>query len=230
MPQATETAPDGSVIERYGSREVPTVGVAAGPVAEFARAREQVYEGFFGTCSSVSREASTSIPHIDVFTYEAGSAGRNFCTIVTSGMSDVPMVSPAPARTPHRPARAELIFYCAEPRAEYVETVRRLARFPYESRTPVGWGDTVPNGNPPAPFCGSRGLDTVLLMPTVVRPDSWLSSELELENDPVEFLWVVPLSSPECNWKSTKGFDALMELLQQRHHPHVYDPNRQSYV
>ena len=230
MPQATETAPDGSVINRYATCEAPKSGVGAGPVAEFARAREEVYEGFFGSCSSVSHEAVPYVPHIDVFTYEAGSAGRNFCTIVTSGMSDIPMAFPAEAKTPPQRTRAELIFYCAEPRQEYIQTIRWLARFPHDNRTWISWGHTIPNGNPPAPFWGSRTLDTVLLMPTIVRPDSWLSSELQLGDDPVEFLWVVPLTTAECDWKLTKGFDALMELFQERRHPHVYDPNRQSYV
>ena len=206
------------------------MGFADAPTADFAETREKVYESFFGSCSNVSHEAIPYVPHIDVLTYEAGAAGRDFCTIVTSGMSDVPMAFPATAGAPPQRTRAELIFYCAEPRPEYIKTIRWLARFPHDNRTWISWGHTIPNGDPAGPFWGSRVLDTVLFLPTIVRPDSWLSSELQFGDDPVEFLWVVPLTTAECNWKLAKGFDALLDLFQRRRHPHVFDPNRASYV
>jgi len=88
----------------------------------------------------------------------------------------------------------------------------------------------MPNGNPPEPFFGSAVLDTVLFMPTIVTSDGRLPSELELGGQPVHLLWVVPLSTPECNLKLKKGFDAILDLFGEHRHPHVFDASRNSYV
>jgi hypothetical protein len=142
-------------------------------------------------------------------------------------MSDVAMNIPAGANVPRR---VELIFYCSEPSPEYVETLRWLAHFPHDQKTWIGSGHTIPNGNPPAPLWGSSVLDTILLLPSVVQRDRTLREELVLEGDPVHFLWVVPLTAAECKLKLDRGTDAILELFEKHKHPHVFDPNRVSYV
>jgi hypothetical protein len=57
-----------------------------------------------------------------------------------------------------------------------------------------------------------------------------LPEQLILAGDPVDLLWVVPLTSAECNLKLEKGFPAILDLFERRRHPHVYDPDRKSYV
>ena len=128
------------------------------------------------------------------------------------------------------PRRVELIFYCSEPLPEYVETLRWLAHFPHDQKTWIGSGHTVPNGNPPAPFWGSSVLDTILFLPPIVKVDGTLPDELILDRDPVHFLWVVPLTTPECSLKLAKGTDAILGLFGKNRHPHVFDPSRASYV
>jgi len=142
-------------------------------------------------------------------------------------MSDVEMKVPARAKAPRR---VELILYCAEPKPEYVETMRWLAHFPHDQRTWIGTGHTIPNGNPPAPFWGSPVLDTMLLMPTIVHRDAALPEDLVLGGEPVHFLWVVPLTAAECKLKLAKGLDAILDLFEQNRHPHVFNPGRNSYV
>ena len=128
------------------------------------------------------------------------------------------------------PCRVELIFYCSDPKEEYLETIRRLAHFPHDNKTWLGPGHTMPNGNPPAPLWGSAILDSFLFMPTIVKPDGSLPNQLVLGGQPVHFLWVVPLSSPECDLKLKKGFDAILDLFDVHQHPHVFDTGRKSYV
>ena len=142
-------------------------------------------------------------------------------------MSDMPMTTP---RGSSFPRRVELILYCTEPKPEYIQTLRFLAHFPHNQKTWVGTGHTIPNGNPPAPFWGSSVLDTILLMPTVVKRDQALPEQLQIAGDPVHLLWVVPLSTPECNLKLEKGVEAIFDLFNQRRHPHVFNPSRPSYV
>jgi len=225
-----ETSPGGSVIRRYRGNEFSRtpIGFTEESSAEFRSAREDVYTRFFGDASSVSHEIIPLIPHIDVYTYEHGQHGRNYCTLVTGGMSDMEMSLPAGAKG--APRRVELIFYCSEPKQEYLDTLRRLAHFPHDNKSWIGAGHTMPNGNPPEPFWDSPVLDTLLFMPTIVNPDGGLASRLRLAEEPVHFLWVVPLTTPECNLKLAVGFDAILDLFQRHRHPHIFDPNRASYV
>jgi hypothetical protein len=225
-----ETSPGGSVIHRYPKTEwrAPGVGFAGESTATFADQRNQVYERFFGKVQGVSMEALPRIPRVDVHTYyRGGKDGSNVCTLVTAGMSDVAMGIPTGTEAP---SRVELIFYCSKPEAEYVETLRWLAHFPHDQKTWIGAYHTIPNGNPPAPLWGSAVLDTVLLLSSVVSQDRSLPDELVLGGDPVHFLWVVPLTTAECNLKLEQGVNAVLALFQKHKHPHVFDPNRLSYV
>jgi hypothetical protein len=133
-----------------------------------------------------------------------------------------------PRRAKDVPRRVELIFYCAEPRD--IATLRWVAHFPHDSKSWLGHGHTMPNGNPPAPFWGSTELDTLLFMPPIVMKDQTLPEELILGGEPVHFLWVVPLTTAECNLKLEKEFEAILDRFQQHRHPHVFDPNRKSCV
>jgi hypothetical protein len=226
-----EQSPGGSTIHRYSNSQwaQPTVGVPDELSLEFAASRERVYGDLFGEAQGVFHEAIPLVPHIDVRTYlRSGQHGEVFA-LVTSGMSDLPLSVP-PAAREGAPRRVELIFYSAEPRKEYLETLRWVARFPHDQETWLSFGHTLPNGNPPAAFWGSEILDTLLFMPTIVKRDQNLPRDLVLAGDPVYFLWVVPLSTPECNLKLAKGFGAILDLFQKNQHPHVFDPTRRSYV
>jgi hypothetical protein len=225
-----ETAPDGSAILRYPEKDWagPRLGFSDASTAGFTEAREQVYTKLFGEARSVSHELVPQVPHVDVYTFaRRAKDGGEVCALVTGGMSDEPMRMPRGADVPKR---VELIFYCSEPRDEYVDTLRWLAHFPHNQKTWIGIGHTIPNGNPPEPMWGSSILDTVLLMPTVVQRDQALAEELQLAGDPVHFLWVVPLTTAECNFKLKQGLPAIYSLFDKHRHPHVYDPHRASYV
>ena len=225
-----ETSPGGSTIERHPAKGFmkPQLGFADESTAGFTETREEVYTRMFGKAESVSHEMVPQIPHIDVYTFfRRGEDGSATCALVTGGMSDVPMRIPRGADVPRR---VELILYCTEPKPEYIATMRWLAHFPHNQKTWIGEGHTIPNGNPPAPFWGSEVLDTILLMPTIVTRDRSLPDELKLGGDPVSFLWIVPLSTPECNLKLEKGINAIYELFGQHKHPYVFDPERKSYV
>ncbi len=220
-------APDGSVIIRHGAVE-RQMGVPEQSTAGFVQAREAAYERLFGKALSVSHELRPQIPHIDVYTFQRSLGDQIVCSLVTGGMGDLEMTMPRGAKDV--PRRVELIFYCVEPRDEYIETLRWVAHFPHDSKSWLGHGHTMPNGNPPAPFWGSTELDTLLFMPPIVTKDQTLPEELQLGGEPVHFLWVVPLTTAECNLKLEKGFDAILDLFQEHQHPHVFDPKRKSYV
>jgi hypothetical protein len=220
-------APDGINIIRHEDVETK-LGVTKG-MAGFAQARETVYERLFGKPLSVSHELLPLVPHIDLYIFKRSQGNREVYSLVTSGMSDLEMMLPRGADK-GVPKRVELIFYCSEPRDEYISTLRWVAHFPHDSKSWLGHGHTVPNGNPPAPFWENTELDTLFFLPPIVKKDQTLPSELNLGGEPVHFLWVVPLTTAECNFKLTRGFDAMLNIFQQNRHPHVFDPHRRSYV
>ncbi len=220
-------APDGTTIIRH--EEVKRqFGFSDGTAVEYRQAREAAYERLFGKVVDVSHELVPQIPHIDVYTFRRSRGDQFVFSLVTGGMSDLEMNLPHHAEDD--PRRVELIFYCAEPREEYMSTLRWVAHFPHDSKSWLGYGHTMPNGDPPAPFWGSSDLDTLLFMPPIVTKDQTLPEVLRLSGEPVRFLWVVPLTTAECNFKLKKGFDAILDLFQQHQHPHVFDPHRKSYV
>jgi hypothetical protein len=220
-------APDGSNIIRHEKVEM-TFGIAKG-TAEFAQTREGVYERMFGKPLSVSHELLPLIPHIDLYTFKRSQGDKEVYSLVTGGMSDLEMMLPRGAAK-DVPRRVELIFYCSEPRDEYIATLRWVAHFPHDSKSWLGHGHTMPNGNPPEPFWGSTELDTLFFLPPLVLKDQTLPSELTLGGEPVHFLWVVPLTTAECNFKLKRGFEAMLNLFETNRHPHVFDPHRKSYV
>jgi hypothetical protein len=220
-------APDGTNIVRHDTVETQ-LGVTKGTEG-FAQAREAIYERLFGKPLSVSHELLPLIPHIDVYTFKRIQGDREIYSLVTSGMSDLEMTLPRRADK-DAPRRVELVFYCAEPRDEYISVLRWIAHFPHDTKSWLGHGHTVPNGTPPEPLWGSKELDTLFFLPPIVKKDQALPSELILGGEPVHFLWLVPLTTAECNFKLAKGFDSMLNLFQQNRHPHVFDPDRKSYV
>jgi hypothetical protein len=218
--------PDGTNIIRHSKIETH-LGTTPDTTG-FTEAREAAYERLYEKPVSVSHEVFPLVPHIDVYQFRPKMKDRSICRLVTGGMSDLPMSMPRGAGDAAR--RVELLFYCDEPRDEYIATLRWLAHFPHSAKTWVGSGHTVPNGDPPAPFWGSEILDTILFMPSILNKDARLSEQLKLDGDDVQFLWVVPLTTAECDFKLKRGVDALMELFDRNKHPLVFDPGRKSYV
>jgi len=222
-----EKSPDGTNIIRHNAVE-RKFGFTEKSTAGFAQKREAAYEKLFGKALRVSHEVIPQVPHIDVYIFQRSRGDQIEYSLVTGGMSDLKMT--LPRRAKDVPRRVELIFYCAEPRDEYISTLRWIAHFPHDSKSWLGYGHTMPNGAPPAPFWGSTELDTLLFMPPIVMEDQNLPDQLQLGAEPVHFLWVVPLTTPGCNLKLEKGFDVILGLFEQHRHPHVFDPHRKSYV
>ncbi len=226
-----EYSPGGSRLYQYGENAFgqSRIGFTEEDTREYAEAREAEFERMFGKCDQVSHEIMPLVPHIDVFQYPPGHTKRDFWTLVTSGMSDLRMTLPEGVDPKH--ARAELVFYCDEPRPEYLGLLRIMAHFPHDNQTWLGHGHTMPNGMPPEPlFAHTPGLSCVLFSYTIVRPDQLLGERLRIAGDPVNLLWVIPISERECQAKLDRGIDFLLEVFDKVRHPHVFAGDRRSYV
>jgi hypothetical protein len=207
----------------------PNRSVAPATRADYDRRREQVYQSLFGPIQQIHDDRGGAVPPIKVYVFGPGPGGRDFFTLVTGGMSDLPMHLPpdAPARVP---TRLELILYAREPKPEYIEGLRTTARFPHDYQTCLGWGHTIPNGQPPSPIFQGSKLTGILLVQSPLSPDRNLSEKLILEDEPVEILWLVPLTTAELVFKRDHGTEKLLDLFDQVQHPFILDEKRDSYA
>lgn len=222
------TSPAGAEIYRYADTPATSGAGASKPQLENMKLREQAYEELFGTVTAVSHDMGPLTPRINVYHFEPQIENRDWHTYITSGMSDLAM--PAPPEAGLEFQRAELVFYSSENDTLYQDLLRHLARFPHDKKTWIHWQHTLPNGHPPEPLFDGSALDTTLFMPSVVEPDALLGQMVSIEGAPVNLLWCVPITSPECAMVLERGMPALYQVFDQAQHPHIFSGDRQSYV
>ena len=170
-----ETHPSGSPILRHEARQR-----AFEPAIGDSGALEQIdahIEKHLGPIAMVFHEIISDLVHVDIHQI-APTDERPYWTLVTSGMSDRPMTVPEGADVPRF---AELILSLPTDWPMKQETwkderwywpipwLKVLARLPHEYKTWLGWGHTVPNGDPAEPFAdGTEFIGVVLLSPILV--------------------------------------------------------------
>ena len=163
---------------------------------------------------------------LEVLQIPPGFHGRDFHTLVTSGLSDRPMPVPEELGSEHR--RAELALYLRRPGPEHVRLLQTCAALAGEPDTWLGHGHTIPNGQPPAPLFPGSSLSAVLLLRTILEPDAFLGDHLVLEGDPVNLLWLVPITTAELELKLVQGLEALLQRFDDGGLSHVLDEGRGS--
>lgn len=223
-----EKSPGGSRIYTYEGNEFGKTefGVLGEETIKFAELRESLYDSRFGKSETVYHEVLPMIPHVDVYSYEPNKE-RPFWTLVTSGMSDLPMTLPKDISSDY--CRAELIFYCSSPETPLLNLMRTLAHFPHDNKTWLAPGHTMPNGNPPEPiFPNTPDLTTFLFLDPLFNADR--SIDLRIDGQPLKFLWLMLISGAECEFKLKRGLDQFLGVLDANNHPFVFQGNRPSYV
>lgn len=234
-----EFMPDGSRVYRH---EAPDAFL---PPQESGRNLDAVtghLERVLGPSSMVLHEIVSDHVHVDVLVFPA-TARRRFVTLVTSGMSDRPMQVPEPIPERADLALAELVIAVPEDwfgdrlvmgttdtgMAEElwwpVRLLKTLARFPHLYRTWLHVGHTVPNGNPPECYPGTR-FNGAILGP----PLSWDPGDvgMSVEGGRLAFLAVYPLHGSEMTLKLNKGADVLFGRLLSAGVTECVDPKRRT--
>ena len=117
-------------------------------------------EKHIGKISMVFHEVVSDLVHIDIHQIPP-SDERPYWTLVTSGMSDLPMTTPEGRE---EFAHAELVLCLPKSwkmeQSDWKDEVhywpirwlKVCARFPHEYKTWLCWGHTLPNGDPPAAY------------------------------------------------------------------------------
>lgn len=141
-------------------------------------------------------------------------------TLITVGFSKVAMPVP---RDEEGPARIELMMVLprtwkldeASLRDEQwnwpLEHLRRIARSSIDSSRWLGWGQVLPNGEPPEPLVAGTRLCGFVIVPSLHVPPSFY--QLRTRIGDVVFFAAVPLYAEEMQLAREQGSSALFEKL-----------------
>jgi len=198
------------------------------PPAQVGEGQHEVleahYERHLGPCSTVWHEIVSDKIHLDVYMWRP-TAERPMFTFATMGMSDLPMTLP-PGVDPAA-AYAELIV-CLPPdwpvpadknavspwtdeNAYFpIWWLKQLARLPHEYSTWLGFGHTVPNGDPAKPFTPPTRLCGWVLLPPMTLPQTFRNVTLPGDRK-LEIFGIVAVTADEMDRKLASGIDSLFD-------------------
>ncbi|WP_316571789.1 suppressor of fused domain protein [Neobacillus sp. YIM B06451] len=222
----------GSPIYKYDPVETKFEGIRDFD-AEAKEMFEEHIEKHIGKINMVFHEIISNIVHVDVY-HVAPTKERPFHTMITHGMSDLPMTVPAGAEDWRY---AELVCFLPE---EYdvseegfkdernywpIGNMKFLARFPHEYKTWLAYGHTLQNGNPIEPFIdGTKLCASLLIPPTIVDSEFF---RLKVREDKLINIYnVFPIYLEEMQFKMDHGIDELTERFDHFGVNDLYDLNR----
>lgn len=192
-------------------------------------------ERHIGPIKMVFHEIISDTVHIDVH-HVAPSDERPFHTLITSGMSDLPMQVPDGAPSSGYmelmitlPADWQISQEAFEDERWYwpVRELKFLARFPHKFNTWLGWGHTIPNGDPAEPFADNTALAGVILLPPISTPEAFWELPIDASKS-IQFFSIVPLFKEEIDLKLHKGSDALLDRFDRHNIGEVIDIGRKN--
>lgn len=170
-------------------------------------------EEHLGAVTAVYREGS-----IDILCVGA-VAERPMHTLVTAGMSDQSMDT-----RDRKDAPQYIEVMMSLPRqwniasltpndADYwpIRLLAGLAEMPTKTGRALGWGDTVANGEPPAPYAEGSAQYGVILAPSLLVPKEFYS--LDEAEKHIEFYAAIPLYKEELDARADKGMEFLLSAL-----------------
>lgn len=176
-----------------------------------------------GTVETVFHEIVSDAVHIDVH-FVKPSDEFPFVRLVTSGMSDIPMTTPTGVAVPRfvelmitLPADWKLDQKSFEDESWYwpIRQLKTLARLRHKYQTWLGWGHTVPNGDPPEPYAPNTKLCGSIVLPSITVPDAFHTLQID-DRKEITFYSIVPLYAEEMNLKLRSGTDELLKRLEKK--------------
>ncbi|MFK8111503.1 MAG: suppressor of fused domain protein [Rubripirellula sp.] len=201
----------------------PTTTEVSPEAAAWSQQRETAYVHHFGPFSEVRRAKTGNA--IDVYVHPPNEH-RPVTTLVTSGMSDHAMQVPPGPNSP----RTELIMYVDQMHDAYVNLLQFLAETPRRQDSWLSYGALMNNGNPARPIFQGSDLDSYVFMIPNVQSDFMIRQTLQLDGDPVQLLWVVPITRAERAVIKNLGMRHFCWLMDQNQHSLVVEPHRSCYA
>jgi hypothetical protein len=106
-----------------------------------------------------------------------------------------------------------------------IRWLKLLARLPHEYKTWLGFGHTIPNGDPPEPFADDVDFCCALVVPPVAVPEEFRELVIN-EEKTIHFYAFVPLYREETIFKLKKGADPLLDRFDAKGVNEIFNPNR----
>jgi hypothetical protein len=230
MSSEIERSEDGYPIYRHEARErgwqVPE---------NFGLHLEEIeahLEKHVGKVETVFHEIVSDLIHLDVLFVKATRV-RPYHVLVTSGVSDLPMKVPDGMENFRR---AELLIALPEDwplsqedfedESNYwpVKWLKQIGRLPHEYETWIGWGHTIPNGDPAEPIADTQFIG-VMVTPPYFLPAEFFQLPTK-SGETVCFYMLIPLYREEMDFKLKKGAEALEEKLLKDDSNFILNVNR----
>lgn len=228
MSEPNETSKSGAPIYHHSQRTREFTPVFGNSV--YTEKISKHIETHLGPIAKVLHELASDLVHVDIYWIKP-SHERPYHTLVTSGMSDMPMTVPeewakyqyaelmmhVPKDWPldQKSWNNPLLFWP-------IHWLKLLARLPHEFSTFLLEGHTIPNGDPPLPFAPSTKLCCMCLtQPVSTSPEFKI---LQADDSKTIYFWnVFPLYREEMDYKLEQGMSALLMKLQEKEVPLVLD-------
>jgi hypothetical protein len=200
---------------------------------EFIQQISEHIERHLGPVDTVFHELVSDAVHIDVHIVKPTAAFPHI-RLVTSGMSDLPMSTPDEIDAPKYielmmtlPPDWKVDQSSFEDERWYwpVRLLKQLARLPHKYQTWLGFGHTIPNGDPAEPYAEDTGFSGAIILPSASAPESFHTLDIPGVKT-VTFYSVVPLYTSEMEFKLRLGTDKLLDLFDRKGFNDVVVPNR----
>ena len=106
-----------------------------------------------------------------------------------------------------------------------IRLLKTLARLPHKYDTWLGFGHTMPNGDPAEPYAPNTKLSGAIILPSITVPGAFHRLPIHIGKK-ITFYSVVPLFESEMNLKLRKGTDALLDLFDKKKVNDIVDIKR----
>ncbi len=166
---------------------------------------------------------------------------RPVYTLITSGMSDLPMTIP---KDSHEPKHVELImtlpsYWKFDEKSLNalngdqwywpIDLLKDLAKFPHQHNANLGPYHILPNSDPPQPYGQTTDLCCAFITPSVLTSTRFNQLKIN-ENKKIHFYSVVGLFQEEMDYKLQHGTEALVLKLQELGLKDIVYPQRNACI
>lgn len=86
---------------------------------------------------------------------------------------------------------------------------------PHKYKTWLGFGHSIPNGDPAEPYAANTKLCGAIVLPSITVPGEFHTLRIDDQKE-ITFYSVVPLYAEEMNLKLRSGTDELLERFSKK--------------
>lgn len=188
-------------------------------------------EKTIGKTGLVYHEIMSDLIHVDIYKIDP-TKERNYYTLVTVGMSALPMKTPNKKYSPYLelmislPHTWKLEEKDLEDENNYwpIRKLKETARFPFMYGTWLGVGHSIPNGNPPEQFSDNCPYTGIILLPSLLHPRSWTCKISPFKK--IDLLAIHPLYTSEMDYKVEQGMSSFFDTFSEHNVSEIVDIER----